>query len=395
MKKIFQFLSIFFIAFLLTGCHQNGNPDYLTFSTWGSQTEIKIIKSLINDFTTKTNIKVKIIHIPQNYYQKLHLLFASKQEPDVIFINNYYLPLYAKSNHLLDLTNDFEVEKNNYFQNSLRALSVDNKLYAIPRDISSMVVYYNKDIFKQKNIAYPNKNWTIDDFFDDVRKISDGNIFGINLESDIIYWQQLLWSNNEFIFNNDGDFVLSKNTDTLKKYIELRTKDIAAPTKAQIANKTTAQLFLEQKIAMQISGRWLVPKYRNEARFDWDIINLPNGINGSVSASDSSGWAVSKNTKKKEEAIKLIKFLSSSQSIEKLAKTGLITPARKDIAYSDLFLRKDLKPSNSIIFLEINKNSIKTPLPDNYNKKIEKLNYILEPYFNGIKKINTETIFEI
>ena len=58
MKKIFQFFSIFIVVFLLTGCTKNNNPDYLTFSTWGSQTEIKIIKSLINDFTTKTNIKV-------------------------------------------------------------------------------------------------------------------------------------------------------------------------------------------------------------------------------------------------------------------------------------------------------------------------------------------------
>jgi multiple sugar transport system substrate-binding protein len=53
---------------------------------------------MLNDFETKNpDLKVEFIHVPQNYFQKLHLLFASNLAPDVIFINNLYSPIYIKA----------------------------------------------------------------------------------------------------------------------------------------------------------------------------------------------------------------------------------------------------------------------------------------------------------
>ena len=70
---------------------------------------------------------------------------------------------------------------------------------------------------------------------------------------------------------------------------------------------------LDEKIAMQISGRWVVPKYRAEAQFDWDILPLPTGGAGSVSNSDSSGYAISKQTKNLQLSIDFIKYLKTHQ----------------------------------------------------------------------------------
>ena len=96
-------------------------------------------------------IKVDFMHIPQNYFQKIHLLFASNTAPDVIFINNQYLPVYANAGMLEDLTpyyNNFEYDK--FYDKSIKTLSWQNKNYAVPRDVSNLVIFIIK-IFS-KNI---------------------------------------------------------------------------------------------------------------------------------------------------------------------------------------------------------------------------------------------------
>ena len=56
-------------------------------------------------------------------------------------------------------------------------------------------------------------------------------------------------------------------------------------------------MFLQQKIAMHLSGRWLVPKYRTDANFDWDIVNFPCKTGGYCMNIDASGYAISKKSK--------------------------------------------------------------------------------------------------
>ena len=91
-------------AFLLTGCSsKNLDKNVVTFSSWGSITEVEVLKKIISDFEQENpNIKIQFLHIPQNYFQKLHLLFASSTAPDVVFINNLNLPIYEK--YLEDLS---------------------------------------------------------------------------------------------------------------------------------------------------------------------------------------------------------------------------------------------------------------------------------------------------
>ena len=154
------------------------------------------------------------------------------------------------------------------------------------------------------------------------------------------------------------------------------------------------QMFLDQKIAMQISGRWLVPKYRKEAKFDWDIAPLPIGPEGSFSSSDASGWAISESSPRKAQSVQFIKFMTSQQAMKKFSSSGLITPARRDVAYSYYYLDGQ-KPKHAKVFLEITKNPKITNIPVNYNKKIEQLNKIMEPYFTGKQKITGVSNFEL
>ena len=175
----------------------------------------------------------------------------------------------------------------------------------------------------------------------------------------------------------------SENTKGLIEYANLRNKYHVAPFKSESASATMAQLFLQGRLGMHLSGRWLVPKYRQEADFDWDIVEFPRKNNKakSVVPLDASGWAVSKSSKHKQQAIKLVKYLSSKTSSEKFTKSGLIVPARKDVANSKAFLDGQ-KPYSAKIFLDIIDSSYITPVTVNYKEILDVLKNKNEELFN-------------
>ncbi len=398
MKKIIFILLIIFISAMLAVLFFQKNKDKRTvikFSSWGSQTETDLLKPLLKKFEKENpEIKIEFVHIPQNYFQKLHLLFASNLAPDVVFINNYFAPKYVKAELLEDLSP--YLDKKEYFEKSYQGFEFDGKIYAIPRDVSNIVVYYNKDLFKKYNVPLPAQNWTMKEYVETAKKLTkdtnnDGktDLWGTSFEKDIIYWLPFLLSNNASILSEDGKTLKITDTNALNSidfYSSLVNEYKIAPSKSDNASLTMAQLFLQKRLAMHISGRWLVPKYREEADFEWDIALFPAGFKGSVVNIDASGYALSKSSRHKEEAIKFIQFINSKNSLEELAKSGLIIPARKDAAYSETFLEKDKKPAHAKYFLNSIETGIPTQVNENYQTLTDRLGIILEPVFLGKKK---------
>lgn len=298
-----KFLLLLLIPLIFCGCTRD-DREIITFSSWGSITETQILEHLIDDFQKQnSDIKVNFIHIPQNYFQKLHLLFASSTEPDVIFINNLYLPVYA--NKLQDLSDYFDISP--FYPQAIEALSYENIKLAIPRDISNFVLYYNKDIIG-KDLG---KEITFEEFDKLIKSNATKQHFGVSFEPDI-YWAE--------------PYTLTLGYDKgIEYYKSLEGR--FAPTPADIGSSTLTQMFLDKKLAFLLSGRWMYPKISSTSKFRYGIIPFA----GTVPA-DASGWAISKSTKHLGASVKFVQYLSSYDSIKYFTETGLIVPARKDVS---------------------------------------------------------------
>lgn len=385
-------ICLIFLVFV-TGCTQKPEKTTIKFSSWGSESELAIIKPLLQEFEKENpDIKVEFIHIPKNYFQKLQLLVASNLTPDVIFINNLNEPLYAENNVFQNLSvflqKDKTINKKDFFPQSLNAFTYKGNLYALPRDVSNLVVYYNKDIFDKYKVPYPHENWTFQEFLETCRKLTKGSQWGVSFEEAPLFWLPYLWSNGGGLISKDLKSIIidkPESIEALQFYANLRNKYHVAPTKSEAGSETMAQLFMRQKIAMHISGRWSTPKYRKDIKFKWNIAKFPRGKAGSIVDCDTSGWAISKSSKHPQDAWKLIKFLAGKNSIENFTKSGLIVPARIDAANSDIFLDKNMPPENAKIFTEIIPDSLPTPVTENYQEITDEVNASLEPLWSGEK----------
>lgn len=390
MSKAIKIFAILLFCTILQYASQGFTPKedrtVLQYASWGSKSEIDILKPILSDFEKENpDVKIDFMHIPQNYFQKIHLLFASNRAPDVIFVNNLYLPIYANAGLLQNLSDNEVLNKSAFYPKSLEALSYKTKTYAVPRDVSNLVIYYNKDIFDKNNIPYPSDNWTFEEFINTAKKLTKlPHTFGISFEEDPLYYLPYLMSEGGGILSDDltREIINDKNSQKgLEFYSNLRNKHHVAPRKSESASATMAQMFLQGRLAMHLSGRWLVPKYRQAAEFDWDVAPFPKGTKGSIVPMDASGWAISANSKHKKEAYKLVEFLSSKKSMEKFTASGLIVPARIDVSKSEYFL-DGKKPMHAKVFLNTIETSKPTPVSVNYNEIIDKLREKLEYKFN-------------
>ena len=369
MKKIILLLIIVVFCAFLFFQNKKTEENSVSFASWGSQSEVKILNQILSNFENETNIKVNFIHIPQNYFQKIHLLFASNLEPDVIFINNHYLKMYAEANRLEELTN--LVNEEEYHKVALDCLKNNGKLFAIPRDISALVLYRNKNIFKQQKVNTNKKISTINELLKITQKLKTENNYVLNYEEDPLFWLYYLAANGGGAISDDGKKIIINNKesiDALNLYSNLINEKNYIPRKAQVGSMTSAQMFITGKLAMYLGGRWMIPKFTETIEFDWDIVEFPSSEKNKVYV-DASGWAISKKTNNKENAIKLVKYLSSENSVKKLKKSGLITPARK--------IQQD---EETKIFTDMLVNTKPTPT----NKFYGKINDILKENVTSI-----------
>ena len=71
-------------------------------------------------------------------------------------------------------------EKDDLYAPALQAFSREGKVWALPLGIDPVVMYYNKGLFDQRNVAYPKAGWTWDVFLQAAQQLRNqyGGIYG-------------------------------------------------------------------------------------------------------------------------------------------------------------------------------------------------------------------------
>ena len=363
----------------------------IAFSTWGSLDELETLKPLLARFERENpDVRVRLIHIPDEYPHKVRLMAAAGDMPDVLFLENQTLPGFATRDVLRDLrpllAQDPALAEADFYPQTLQALSWQGTLYAIPRDLSNLVIFYNQALFDAARVPYPRPGWTQADMVAMASRLTRGDEqFGVGFAPYPLYWLPYLWSDGVDVF--DPGLTRCTLLDppvlaSLRRYLELRTKHHVAPTEAQVGNARMSQLFVQGKLAMMVGGRWVVPGFRKKVTFPWDVAPFPRGEAGSVVDADASGWAISKRCKQPEKAWRLIRFLAGREASRAFSASGLIVPARLDVARSEAFLGNQA-PASSQVFLDVIPASRPTLTTPSYDEIVYELIDGLGPAWSG------------
>ena len=256
-----------------------------------------------------------------------------------------FFPILAQEGQTLDLRPYIEADLDqetiqDWDAVQYRAFQTANgEQYGLPKYKGALALFYNKDLFNQYNVDYPDETWDHDDYQAAMALLTrdrDGDgvidLWGGLLD---ISWDRLQMHVNawggHFVDPQDPNRCRMGDPPALEalEWIRARMWDdqiMARPLDVQ--NLPITRAFILEKVAMVEDGSWALKDILSGANFRIGVAPLPAGPARRVTLATTDGFGIYKGTRQPDAAWELLKFLISKDYGRAMARANFLQPAR-------------------------------------------------------------------
>lgn len=297
-----------------------------------------------------------------NYDNDLATKIGSGNAPDVFQLDAAkVLPQYVSEAALTNLDPYIQRDHLNlsdiYWPACLPEASYQGHVWGLERDCGNQgVLFYNKDMFDARHVAYPTDHWTYEDFAKAAAALS-GNYalptdptsrlrFGYALNEDDYRINQYMWDWGGDWLSPDLKSCTMTSQPVQQAFTwwrDLAYKSHGAPTATQAAAAGDyVGGFRDQHYAMTFAGPWALDYMVKPSaytgisapKFQWGAVLTPMGPVSSQALVDSSLEVISSKSKNPDAAWWLIRFLTEGPGVALEGKYGIGIPAAMAVANS-------------------------------------------------------------
>ena len=290
----------------------------LTVAIWDNGQKAGL-QEIMDEFTKETGIKTELQVVEWSSYWTLLEAGASGGDmPDVFWMHSNEAVRYMSNDILLDLTD-----------------KIADYLPFLQRTNKTIAMWYNKDMFDEAGIDYPDGSWTWDEFYDIAEKLTkdDGSQYGFaaNPSNEQDTWMNIIYSMGGCVLTDDNKSGFDDpNTIKAMEFVDKCVKNVMPPA-STMSETGTDVLFGSGKVAMISQGSWMVSAFKDNdyIKEHCDVARLPKDAETgeSVSLYNGLGWAASANTDMPDEAFQLIEWFGSKDMQKKQADLGVTMAA--------------------------------------------------------------------
>lgn len=330
------------------------------------------LDQIIADYTAATGNKAEIQVITWDQYWTLLEAGASGGDmPDVFWMHSNEVQKYMENDILMDLTDRIasseKLEMDKFPEDIKNLYSWNGKTYAIPKDVDTIALFYNKTMFDEAGLSYPDDSWTWDDFYDAAVKLTkeDGSQYGtaMNPSNEQDGWMNIIYSMGGKVLTDDKKASGFDDPNTIKamEFVQ-KLVDNVMPSATVMAETGTDVLLGSGKIAMLSQGSWMVPQFKEHEYIseNCDVAVLPKDptTGNRVSLYNGLGWAVSAKTKNPDAAWQLVEWFGTKDMQLKQAQLGVTMAAYDGVSdeWKNNADKFDLQP-----FLDMRENIVFRP----------------------------------
>jgi multiple sugar transport system substrate-binding protein len=358
------------VALVSAACSRDGASGNVSFLVFGDPAELRAFRNVVSEFRkVEPEITVTLVEASDrdDLIARLSTSFAGGEPPDLFLINYRFFGQFELRGVLepiqdrLDDSDAFSEE--DFYAKALDAFRVDGELVCLPQNISSLVVYYNRDLFRKADISEPQPGWTWNDMVEKAIRLTrdsdgDGNVdqYGLGVEPSLIRIAPFVWSNGGEVVDDDEHptrFTLDTPAaqEALDAFFDLRRLHIVVPTEEEIESEDDESRFLNGRTAMVLSSRRATPTFRTITRFDWDVAALPRHREP-AGILHSDAYCLTQASNDKDAAWRFMEFALGPEGQRITAASGRTVPSLIDVSRSEAFLDPNAKPASSRVFLD-------------------------------------------
>lgn len=324
---------------------QNRSSSTITLhlSGWQSNpSEEKLLKQLLKQFEAEhPNIRIKYEVINSQYMDVIKTRLIGDAAPDVFYLDAFEAPLLMKRQVLepLDqyITPQFDLA--DFQPVLLNAFRHNGKIYGLPKDFSTLTLFYNQSAFTQAGLTQPPQTWeqlltasqklTVDQNGD--RKIDQ---YGFAINPELARQQFMIQAYGGQVVNDAGqaNFATPPGLKGLQLVIDQYRQAKTAIQPTDVGASSGSEVFGQGKAAMVIEGPWAIPYFRDtfpNLKFATAEIPTINQKKGTMAY--TVAYVMNKKTKHKKAAWQLIAYLTGKTGMKAWAKEGVALPARQSV----------------------------------------------------------------
>ena len=352
-------ISAVFSAFASAGCApateglvrapEGEDPVQLVYQDWRTEWFPPMAKQMLEQFhETHPNIRVFYTPDPENLQEKLLADMQAGTAPDVFQACCSLFPIVAQRGYALDLRpyveNDLDqaiVE--DWDPAQYRAFFTrDGQQYGLPKYHGALALYYNRNLFDEYGVDYPQEDWDHDDYLATMKRLTldrDG-------DGRVDLWGSMLdvsWDRVQVHVNAWGGHFVDPDDPTLCRMCEpeamaamewIRARmwdDRVLATARDVQSVSTRQAFVNQQVAMVEDGSWALKDILAGADFRVGVVPFPAGPARRVTLATTDGFGIYAGTQHPDAAWELLKFLTSVEYGRAMARASFLQPARASL----------------------------------------------------------------
>lgn len=350
----------------------------VVINIWGLWEDETLFKPAIEEYKKiKPDVTVNYQFVSsQNYRTRTQTKITAGEGPDIYMINNAWTPMFLKSASIApapkeaftpqefsaifypvvrdDFTNYLalktQINQTPGIADKNKALAEqfnqDGKIYAIPRGIDGLALFYNVDILNAAGISVPN---TWNEFRDaafrttviDENKILRTAGASIGTTNNVDHWSDII---GLLFLQQPGAKIEAPSDENGAAVLKFYT-DFAKVAEKRVWDNTfesSTQAFAAGKVAFYFGPSWRAHELRQmNERLNFRIAPVPQLPGKQVAWANYWGYAVSSKSRFPKESWEFLKFLTSAE-IEKALYEEASKVRLYGLPYSRMDLQKEI-----------------------------------------------------
>ena len=324
---------------------------HLSMAFWAEQSEIDRLDQLLEIWKADhPNVTLDYTYCSgPDYPTKLQVWFSSGKAPDVIRMSRDIFSPFASEDLFADLTPYLEASGSAgcWDESLLDIFDFDGELLSLPYMYSNYVIAYNKDIFDEANLEYPNADWTETEFVELAKTLTSGEgpekTYGMWFGGWVCELVRALYGEPK-MYDTENMVMQATNNEKFKAAFQLLGdlhKDGYCSN--EVTKTTTTGGFVTGKYAMAIAMTGDIASYQKQIgdNFKWDIVELPISETYDTRWNTNmrlQGFGMSKTTEHPELAYDLIEYMTTNYEVQKAVdEDGVGIPALTEYLESEEF----------------------------------------------------------
>jgi len=338
----------------------------IRYFRWADPAELAATREALDRFEAlHPGVTVKLEYTSfGGYGSKLQTLIAGREAPDVFALSGAWFHDLRARGVLADLAPRIDVDPSvdlgNFYAAPVELFRHGDAVYGLPRDFNVVALFYNRAIFDDAGVAYPDSTWT----WDDLRRAAsaltrdvDGDgrtdVWGIQVSNDVeVGWGNYVYQAGGQILSDDRTRLALAEPPAVRalEFLTGLLEDGVSPSPLDMESLSGTP-FRNGRLAMITSGSWTLGTLDATEGFSYGVAPLPRDVERAAVA-NGVAHAISASSAHADAAWQLVRFLSSEEGQRLLAASGTSIPARRSVATSDDFLAAGRPEVDRQVFLD-------------------------------------------